>query len=221
MNDIISTILTEYGSLFSFKNKYFQHFRKPMKFLIIMLVIIGNVLTIVLIFKMKSSFSLIGLLFAAFAMIPNKLEINRVIKQHYNLKNKKEVSALYQQILQDRLLGHKISVDDTDQVDYLINLLDQRIEEDKPSLYIKSGIIAGVIGPIWISFIGYYYENCTNFKDAYMFLFYSVIIFILFYFFYIEIKIGYIDTFFLEDYNRMKKFRSLLQGYRLINTKKN
>lgn len=149
-----------------------------------------------------------------------KKEISRVDKEIYNCKNRFEANKLFKQNFDLKLKQRYIDVHNVEQVDYFICLVEQNLVELKPGLYIKSGILAGILGPLWLCYLDTAFKFTGNIDEATIFFILIITLFIMFFSLYQILIHGIVDDILYSDYNNLKKLRNLLKDYRLINMNK-
>ncbi|ROR29201.1 hypothetical protein EDD66_103136 [Mobilisporobacter senegalensis] len=215
---MINKILFEYKNAFSFKNKYLKYFKKRSVIISFAIVVLGFTVLTFLSYILEMSWPLIFLCIPIFFIMPIlNIEIKRIVKEQYDCKNKYEVNKLFKLDFEKRLRQKYIDVLNIEQIDYLIPLIDQNLAELKPSLYIKSGIFAGIFGPLWLSYVTTIFKYTKSIDEATKVFVIIIVLFAMIYGLYFGFKEGIIKDILYSDYNKMKELRNLMIEYRLIN----
>lgn len=214
---MIYKILNDYKDTFNFRKNYLKHFTKKSIFFSIAIIILTSAALIACSFIFQISWPLIFLGGAVLLVIPIfKIEINRIVKEHYDCKNRFEVNKLFKQNFEVKLRQKNIDVHNIEQVDYLICLIEQNLVEMKPGLYIKSGICAGVLGPLWLCYLDTIFKFAINIDEATKLFTIIITIFIMIFCVYQVFKHGIMDDILHSDYYQLKSLRNLIKDYRLI-----
>lgn len=220
---MIYEILNIYKEVYSDKNNFRKYYRKRIKMLFWISLILGITILILLAEKFKLNLTLtITLvtipLFLSFQIL--FYENRRVIKKVYKCKNLHEVSKIFKKTFIKKLRKLGIYVNNTKQLDYLIDLIDQQSRELKPKSYIRSGIIAGVLGPLWIGYCNIIFEYTNNIDEATCLFFYILLLIGLIVLLLSLMKIGVIDEILYSDFKYLVKIKNIMKEYRLLNMKK-
>ncbi len=214
---MIYKILNDYKDTFNFRKNYLKHFTKRSKFLLIAIVILNSAIIIACSFIFQQSWPLMFLGGTILLVLPiSKSEVNRIVKEHYDCKNRFEVSKLLKQNFELKLRQKNIEVHNIEQVDYLIYLIEQNLVEMKPGLYIKSGICAGVLGPLWLCYLDAIFKFAIDIDEATKLFIIIFAIFIMIFFLYLGLRYGFMDDILHSDYYKLKSLRNFIKDYKLI-----
>jgi len=217
---MVNKILNEYIKLFSFKNLYLKFFKKSILLIYAALGLLTLVALIFYLFQHELWWIFILSCLPLLLIIPTfNREIKRIIYTEHKCKDKEEFNNLLKNKFEEILKENDIDIHNLDQLDHFINLINLTLDELRPSLYVKSGIIAGVFGPVWIGYTDVAFSFSKNLLEATLW-FFSFIVTIMFVFgLFLMFKYGIVDDILHSDYYRMKSLRNKLRDYRLVNTK--
>ena len=220
---MIDNLANEYNELLKTSKLYYKFFR--IKIIILMIAIFIFLCASIIICSIQFNLSWLYYLLGIALILPFIIynhEINLIVKKEYKCNNTKEViksqKAKFITILS---IKYNIDLSNEEQLNYLIELTELRCRELKPKAYIKGGIIAGTLGPLWLSYISTIFKLTTNIDAAtrlfFIFLFFIFNLFLIAY----SLKITLIDSFVNSTYYTMNKLNSTFREYRLLGIDKN
>lgn len=99
----------------------------------------------------------------------------------------------------------KNEIDTVEKLKYFIELLEDNIKNSKVPNIFNKGIIVGIIGPVWIQFVAWVYQNIDNYESAIIFLLMVIICVFLVSSIYGIIRPVIIDDIINSEYNKLKK----------------
>jgi hypothetical protein len=208
---MVSKILKYYKTNFGLWNVFFRHLKWGQFLLYIFPLIIAISSIIYLSFRLNLDWlSIVGLLLM-FAILPFfKKESNRIVKEVHQFENKEQFFSnrknKFKTFLKDK------GIDDKEKVNYLISLVNENIEESKTPFLVNRGLIAAIIVPIWVQFLGYIYKNeITSFEGALFVMVIFVILIIMVWVMISVLKMIFYDEIINSNYNRLRNIEKMLK----------
>ncbi len=208
-------VLADYKSIYGIRNLFIKHL--SVRFWVLSFIIIFSILLFCsyISFVMNIMWAMYLVVLIPYAVLPIIIsEFKKIMKNIHKCKDRRALSTKLRFDFVVCLRKHKIDVNNSEQMDFLVSHIAQKVEEEKPSTYVKSGVLAAVLVPLWVGYISRSFSFAISFRDVIVLFSSHLIVIIMFWLFVSVIRMLVRD---IKDsrHNDYKSIRDLLWTIRL------